>query len=228
MQPKLIAMLTYMDCTVADAEDVFDSAQTAPVQDWGLKDIGLDLRQMKNLVQSMKKASKTTYLEVVSLSEEEGLAGAQIATELGIDVVMGTVFFTSIRDYLKERHIAYYPFVGPVHGHPTVLDGSVSEIIEQARNLEAQGVDGLDLLSYRYKYEGNVAELLKQVVRATRIPIVSAGSIDSFNRISVVRDAGAWGFTIGSAFFEKRFVKDGTFVDNVNSVCEWLARQGLD
>ena len=42
-----------------------------------------------------------------------------------------------------------------------------------------------------------------QVVQATRIPIVSAGSIATFERITEVWDSGAWGFTIGSAFFEK-------------------------
>ena len=41
----------------------------------------------------MKKAGKTTYLEVVSLTEEEGLKGAKLAVEAGCDVLMGTVFF---------------------------------------------------------------------------------------------------------------------------------------
>jgi len=38
---------------------------------------------MKQLVKAMKQAGKTTFLEVVSLSEEEGLAGAKLAVEAG-------------------------------------------------------------------------------------------------------------------------------------------------
>jgi phosphoribosylformimino-5-aminoimidazole carboxamide ribonucleotide (ProFAR) isomerase len=64
--------------------------------------------------------------------------------------------------------------------------------------------------------------LLDQVVQATKIPIVSAGSIASFDRISEVWDCGAWGFTIGSAFFDGEFVPRGSFEENVLAVCNWL------
>jgi len=84
-------------------------------------------------------------------------------------------------------------------------------------------VHGLDLLAYRYN--GEAARLLKQVVEATKIPIVSAGSIASFERIYEVWQAGAWGFTIGSAFFEKKFVPDGSFEENVRAVSNWLEQQ---
>jgi phosphoribosylformimino-5-aminoimidazole carboxamide ribonucleotide (ProFAR) isomerase len=80
----------------------------------------------------------------------------------------------------------------------------------------------LDLLSYRYL--GDARSLLKEVVRATNIPIVSAGSIDSFQRIAEVWQAGAWGFTIGSALFDKKFVANGSFKENILAVCEWLEK----
>jgi len=63
------------------------------------------------------------------------------------------------------------------------------------------------------------------VVEATNIPIVSAGSIASFERINEVWDSGAWGFTIGSAFFDQKFVQDGSFEENVLVVCNWLEEQ---
>jgi putative N-acetylmannosamine-6-phosphate epimerase len=62
------------------------------------------------------------------------------------------------------------------------------------------------------------------VVKATNVPIVSAGSIDSYKRLAEVWDAGAWGFTIGSALFDKKFVPDGSFLDNTLTVCDWLAK----
>ena len=129
----------------------------------------------------------------------------------------------SIGEYLKDKPIRYYPFPGHVYGHPSILDGAINEIVAHARELETYGAHGLDLLTYRYT--GNAPSLLSQVVQCTQIPVVSAGSIASFERISEVWDTGAWGFTIGSAFFEKKFVPDGSFEENVLAVCNWLERQ---
>jgi hypothetical protein len=177
---------------------------------------------MKQLVKAMKQAGKTTFLEVVSLSEEEGLAGAKLAVEAGFDILMGTVFFDSIMAFLKDKPIKYYPFPGHVYNHPSILDGRVDQIVEHARLLESKGVQGLDLLSYRYV--GDAAALLRAVVAATNVPIVSAGSIESFKRLAEVRDSGAWGFTIGSALFDKKFVPEGSFKENILAVCEWLEK----
>jgi len=80
----------------------------------------------------------------------------------------------------------------------------------------------MDLLSYRYV--GDAAALLRAVVAATNVPIVSAGSIESYKRLAEVRDSGAWGFTIGSALFDKKFVPHGSFKENILAVCEWLEK----
>jgi hypothetical protein len=220
MKPEFILMLTHNDTTVKDALNIFRECLEAPVQHWGFKDVGLTPDEMKSVVREMKAAGKTTYLEVVSLSEEEGLRGARIAVEAGFDVLMGTVFFDSILEYLKGKPIKYYPFPGHIYGHPSILDGTIEEIVTHALFLEGQGVQGLDLLSYRFV--GDAALLLREVVRATHIPIVSAGSIESHRRLAEVWQAGSWGFTIGSALFEKKFVPDGSFLENTLAVCDWL------
>jgi hypothetical protein len=178
---------------------------------------------MQSLAGTMKDAGKTTYLEVVSLSEEDGLEGARLAVESGFDILMGTVFYPSILEYLKDKPIQYYPFPGHVHSHPSILDGTINDIVAHACELEGYGVHGLDLLTYRFN--GEAGRLLKQVVESTKIPIVSAGSIASFERIQEVWEAGAWGFTIGSAFFEKKFVPDSSFEQNLLAVSEWLREQ---
>jgi len=178
---------------------------------------------MQAVATAMKAAGKTTFLEVVSLSEEDGLRGAHLAVDSGFDILMGTVFYPSIGDYLQDKPIRYYPFPGRIHGHPSILDGAIDDIVAHACELETYGVHGLDLLTYRYT--GNAPRLLSQVVQSTRIPVVSAGSIASFERITEVRDSGAWGFTIGSAFFEKMFVPNGSFEENVLAVCNWLEQQ---
>jgi hypothetical protein len=223
-KPELIVMLTHYDQTVPDAFELFERAKDCPVQHWGFKDVGLPPEEMQKLVAAMKAAGKITFLEVVSLSEQEGLHGAHLAVDLGFDILMGTVFFPSIADYLKEKPVRYYPFPGHVHNHPSVLDGTIDDIVAHARQLEACGVQGLDLLTYRYTGD-DASHLLTRVVQSTDIPVVSAGSIDSFERINQVWASGAWGFTIGSAFFERQFVPDGTFEENVLAVCNWLKEQ---
>ena len=220
MKPEFMLMLTHNDTTVKEALNIFRECKDAPVVHWGFKDVGLPPDEMKRLVREMKAAGKTTYLEVVSLSEEEGLRGAGIAVEAGFDILMGTVFFDSILEYLKGKPIQYYPFPGHIYSHPSILDGTIEEIVAHARFLESKGVQGLDLLSYRYV--GDAALLLREVVKATNVPIVSAGSIESYKRLAEVWQAGAWGFTIGSALFDKMFVPDGSFVDNTLAVCHWL------
>ena len=223
MKPVFILMLTYNDQTVKDALQLFQECKHTPVTHWGFKDVGLPVPEMKQLVEEMKKAGKTTFLEVVSLSEEEGLAGAKLAVEAGFDILMGTVFFDSILDYLKDKPIKYFPFPGHVYSHPSILDGSMEDIVNHARFLESRGVQGMDLLSYRYV--GDAPALLRQVVAATKVPIVSAGSIDSYRRLEEVSETGAWGFTIGSALFDRKFVPDGSFQENILAVCDWLEKR---
>jgi hypothetical protein len=220
MKPEFILMLTYNDQTVKNALELFGECKDTPVTHWGFKDVGLPPAEMKRLVAEMKNAGKTTYLEVVSLSEAEGLAGAKLAVEAGFDVLMGTVFYDSILAFLKGKPIKYYPFPGHVYSHPSILDGSIEEIVKHARFLEGRGVQGMDLLSYRYV--GDAPELLRQVVKATKVPIVSAGSIESYKRLAEVWDARTWGFTIGSALFDQKFVAKGSFKDNILAVTDWL------
>jgi len=222
-KPELIVMLTYQDETVPDALELFNRSKDYPVTHWGFKDVGLPPKEMQAVATAMKASGKTTFLEVVSLSEEDGLRGARLAVDSGFDILMGTVFYPSIGDYLKDKPIQYYPFPGHVHGHPSILDGTIADIVAHACELESYGVHGLDLLTYRFT--GNAPRLLSQVVQATRVPVVSAGSIASFERITEVWDSGAWGFTIGSAFFEKMFVPDGSFEQNLLAVCDWLEKQ---
>ena len=135
MKPELIVILTHQDRTVLDAAGLFEDSKDLPVSHWGFKDVGLPPKDMSSLVRAMREADKTTYLEVVSLSEEEGLAGAKLAVEAGFDILMGTCYFDSINDYLRNKPIAYYPFAGRVRGHPSVLEGTIEEIADHASAL---------------------------------------------------------------------------------------------
>ena len=215
-------MLTYNDETVGNAMDVFTQCSDLSCHHWGFKDVGLGSAEMHSLVDAIKQAGKSAFLEVVSLTEEECMAGAKLAVEFGFDYLMGTVFFPSVFDFVKSNPIKYLPFCGKIHGHPSVLSGEIEETVGEAVVLEQLGVDGFDLLAYRYV--GDALKLATALVKRVEVPVVIAGSIDSFERLDAMKELGPWAFTIGSAFFDRRFVENGSFRDQLACVLEYLAK----
>lgn len=222
MKPKLITMLTYNDETVKNAFEVFAQCADLPCELWGFKDVGLPKDQMKALVRHMKSSGKTTFLEVVSLSEQECMDGARLAVECGFDYLMGTVFYDSVFGFMKGQPIKFFPFCGKVHGHPSILDGTVQEIVADGRRMAALGVDGFDLLAYRYT--GDAEAMTAEFLRQVKVPLVMAGSIDGFSRLDAVKGLNPWAFTIGSAFFDKKFVPGGSFREQMAAVLDYLGR----
>lgn len=218
MTPELIVMLTHNDKTVVNAKEVFEQCIDSPVKNWGFKEVGIPLEEMKSLCKIMKDAGKTTFLEVVEYSEEECLKGAKMAVECGFDVLMGTMFFDSINDYTKENGIKYMPFIGKIENRPSVLKGTIEETIAEGKALKEKGVYGIDLLGYRYV--GDAVELNKRAVAEIDLPLCLAGSISSYQRLDEVKDANPWTYTIGSAFFNNKF--DGTFAEQIAKVVEYM------
>ncbi len=221
MALNLITMLTNNDVTVENAKEVFLSCADLNCTFWGFKDVGLPPAQMKDLVHTMKEKGKTTFLEVVSLQESESQNAAVLAVECGFDYLMGTVYSSKVHELLRGAKIKYQPFCGSVHGHPTILEGSSQDILHDAKRLEALNVSGVDLLAYRNAVQPE--ETARLLVRELSIPIVIAGSIDSFQRIDRMKEIRPWAFTIGGAFFAKRFVPRGSFRDQLQSVISYLA-----
>jgi len=216
---NLIVMLTHNDQTVKDAIDVFDTCKDLKVQHWGFKNIGLPVPQMKTLVNNMKAAGKTTYLEVVTYTEQECLDAAKLAIDCGFDCLMGTLYFPSVGELVKNK-IKYFPFCGKVWNNPSILGGTIDEIIADANRLKELGADGIDILAYRFT--GDAVELIKQFTSKVDLPTVIAGSINDFGRIDFMKDVNPFGFTMGSALFNKDFSKEGSFRDNLKIVADYL------
>ena len=148
--PELIVMLTHNDRTVENAREIFEQCKNTKSKFWGFKEEPLPLDEMKKLFTRMKEFGKTTFLEVVAYSEREGLDGAKIAAACHCDFLMGTKFFDSINAFCKENGIRYMPFVGKITGRPSILEGTLDEMLDEARYCLSKGVYGLDLLGYRY------------------------------------------------------------------------------
>ena len=216
--PKLIVMLTHNDRTVEQAYEIFEKCRNSKADYWGFKEEGLPLEEMKRLYSYMKKCGKTTVLEVVAYTEQECMQGAKMAIECGCDILMGTLFFDSVNDYCKKHKLKYMPFVGKVINRPSVLEGTIEEMIMEASEYLKKGVYGFDLLGYRYKEDAE--ELIYNFVSQVDAPVCIAGSINSYSRLDVVEESGAWAFTIGGAFFENCF--EGSFNEQINKVCEYI------
>ena len=74
---NLIVMLTNNDKTVDNAYEIFEKCKDSKAKCWGFKEEPLPLEEMKKLYTYMKKCGKTTFLEVVAYTEEEGTKRCQ-------------------------------------------------------------------------------------------------------------------------------------------------------
>ncbi|UWR15561.1 cupin domain-containing protein [Sulfitobacter sp. M368] len=213
---RFIFMLTRNDRTVEDAAAHLATALALGVRHVGFKDVGLPVAALKELNKTIKAKGATSYLEVVSLDQDSEVRSARAAVEIGVDVLLGGTRVDEVLPVLAGRSIAYYPFPGRIEGHPSVLQGSIEEIAKSAAELASRdGVDGLDLLAYRSKTD--VPELIRAVCEAAGKPVIAAGSIADPSRIADVKNAGAAGFTVGTAAL------DGLYPAEANDLATQLS-----
>jgi hypothetical protein len=199
---NFVFMLTHHDSTVPDAVDYVDQLASSGLHYLGFKDVGATPQRQKEINEAAHAAGFTTMLEVVSVSREAEVASVEAAIAAGVDWVLGGTNPDAVVPLLRGTAIRYCPFPGRVVGHPSVLEGTVDEIAASAAALTGNpGVYGVDLLAYRHA-GADIAELTKAVVAASAGPVIAAGSVTSAAQIRTLAEAGAWGFTIGSAIFD--------------------------
>jgi len=194
---EFIFMLTRDDQTLADARAVYASIAESGVRHVGCKDVGLPRAELQALMEDIHGHGHATHLEVVSETEEATLASARAAAEIGPDFLIGGTLIEPVQEIIAGTGIRFFPYVGQIVGHPCLLRGSIESIAEDARRAEELGVDGINLLAYRY--DGDVDALVEAVVDATTLPVIAAGSVDSPARIQALAERGVWAFTIGTA-----------------------------
>ncbi|MBL8690307.1 MAG: hypothetical protein JNL04_14465 [Rhodospirillaceae bacterium] len=200
---NFIFMLTVGDRTIPDCLAVAETLRPLGLRHIGFKDIGVPFETLESLHACLKSLGATTYLEVVSTSSETAVASARAAAKLGVDKLLGGADAAPI---LKAAPgVACYPFAGRPEGHPTRLGGTPDSVAEDCRRLEAMGAKGVDLLAYRAT-EADPIALARAARKALKGELIVAGSIDSPERIKAVRDAGADGFTIGTAAINGTFL----------------------
>ena len=147
---RFIFMLTRDDKTVEEAEQHLKIALAAGVHHIGFKDVGLPFERLKKLNAAINAGGATSYLEVVSLDKESEISSAKAAVEIGVDILLGGTNVDAVLPILAGTNIQYFPFPGEIKGHPSVLVGTIDEVVNSAVGLaERKGVHGLDLLAYR-------------------------------------------------------------------------------
>jgi hypothetical protein len=201
---EFIFMLTRDDQTVPDARKTYETVLDTGVTHVGCKDVGLPRDELRALMDDIRAAGHTSYLEVVSETEEATLASARVAAEVGPDYLIGGTLIEPVQEIIAGSGIRFFPYVGRIVGHPCLLRGSVEDIADDVRRAEALGVDGVNLLAYRY--DGAVDSLVETVVSASALPVIAAGSVDSAERIRALADRGVWAFTIGTAALDAALV----------------------
>lgn len=208
---EFIFMLTRNDQTVPDALEVYDTLRDSDLRYVGFKDIGLPPATLRRLSDAIRADGREVFLEVVSEKPEDELRSVEAALDIGVDWLLGGTHPDEALRILDRvgppgtpGRPRYCPFPGRVVDHPSILEGSLEDICASARSLTARdGVDGLDLLAYRWT-GGDVPALTRAVVEASAGPVIAAGSVDSAERIQALADAGAWAYTIGGAIFDAR------------------------
>jgi hypothetical protein len=201
---EFIFMLTRDDRTIAEARAVYAVVADSGIRHVGCKDVGLAREELEALLSDIRASGHTSYLEVVSETDEATLQSARVAAEIRPDCLIGGTLIEPVQEIISGTGIRFFPYVGDVIGHPCLLRGTIDEIAGAAGRAEELGVDGINLLAYRY--DGDVDALVQAVVEAVSIPVIAAGSVDSLERIQALADRGVWGFTIGTAALDGKLV----------------------
>ena len=216
-------MLTHHDVTIPNALEVFDEVKDTGLKCIGCKDIGLDVEQYKKLFAGFRKYGMQSFLEVVTYSEQEHFRGLELASKIGADNLIGGMprYTKKTMDHLKQSKtkLGFYPYIGKITEHPCILGGSVDQIIKDGQEAEKYGINGINLLLYRYTED---QKRLLEETKKLKVPLIVAGNVVNFDQIKELKQHGIWAFTIGGAILEKRFVKDGSNREQILAVLKSL------
>ena len=221
----LIYMLTKDDVTIPNALEVVDEIMDTGLRYIGFKDPqegGLPVDKYKPLMKKLRETNMEIMIEVVSESEELNRRSAKLAVDLGVDYLIGGTFIDSSMEAIKGTDIGFFPYIGDIVGHPCVLEGSIEAMVEEGKMVKTKGIAGINLLAYRREPVSEVPLLIQEVQKAVGLPLIIAGSINSFERIKKMKELDVWTFTIGGAIQDGIFVPGGTIKENINAVLDVL------
>src|SRR3954452_10403717 len=167
---EFIFMLTRDDVTLSDAREVYAPIAQTGVRHVGCKDVGLPTDELRALMDDIRSHGHETWIEVVSETEEATPASPRAPAEIRPAHLIAGTLIEPVQEILEGTGTKFWPYVGQIVGHPCLLRGTVEEIVEDTKRAAALGVDGINLLAYRY--DGDVEALVRAVVGATDLPVI--------------------------------------------------------
>jgi hypothetical protein len=201
-----VFMLTRNDATVENALDLVEIARPLGLRHIGFKDVGAEASMLRRVTVAIREAGASPWMEVVSTTREAELRSIALARDLSVDLLMGGVHVEDGLRILEGSATRYLPFAGKPSGHPTRLGGSAPEVEAQCRGFATKGCAGVDILAYRAT-EAEPLDLIAACRRglSEKGAVVVAGSVNSAERVSAIRVAGADAFTIGTAAIDASY-----------------------
>lgn len=213
-------MLTIDDKTIVNAIEVFEEIKDTGVKNFGFKDIGLPFEKLKVLAKNIKECGHKIFFEIVSATEEETITSVNRAIELNVDYIIGGKYVDIVQKEIEGHKVEYFPYAGEIVGHPCLLEGSINEIVSETQKYIEKGVGGINILAYRYNQ--NPEELISALRKNITKPIIIAGSVNSEQRVNFLKSNQIDFFTVGTAIFEKDFVKDGSYSQQIEKLLSFL------
>ena len=126
-------MLTRDDRTIDDAREVYESvARHRRSATSAARTSGLPRDELAALMDDIRANGHTSYLEVVSETEEATLQSARVAAEIGPDYLIGGTLIEPVQEIIAGTGIRFFPYVGQIIGHPCLLRGTIEEIAQDA------------------------------------------------------------------------------------------------
>jgi hypothetical protein len=222
---RFVFMLTKEDATIPEAAEVCRAIAPLDIGVVGFKDVGLPHSALAEVVAILRDQGRDVAMEVVSVTRDEELRAIEAGLELGVDLLLGGTHVEDALEAIDGADVRYCPFPGRVVGHPSVLEGTPDSIVASAGELASTaGVWGLDLLAYRFA--GDADALMRDAIASVDVPVIVAGSVADAGRIAAIAAAGAWGFTVGSAVFDGRFVPGAPLEAQLRAVIEAAQPKG--
>jgi hypothetical protein len=224
-----VFMLTRNDATVANALDLIEVVRPLGLRHIGFKDVGAEASMLQSLTAAIREAGASPWMEVVSTTREAELRSIALARGLGVDRLMGGVHVEEGLRILAGSAICYLPFAGRPSGHPTRLGGTAAEVEADCRSFAQKGCAGVDILAYRAA-EAEPLDLIAACRRglSEQGVVVVAGSVNSAERVSAIRAAGADAFTIGTAAIEASYAPGaGALAAQLRAVLEDCRATGV-
>ena len=205
---EFIFMLTRNDTTLADAREVYASIADTGVRHVGCKDVGLPREELRELMADIRGHGHVSYLEVVAETEQDTLQSARVAADVRPDYLIGGTLIEPVQQIIEGTRHPLLPVRRRDRRATRACCAAPSiAIAEDARRAEAAGVDGINLLAYRY--DGDVPALVRARLRGDVAAASSPRARSTPWPASASSTTSACGrFTIGTAALDGKLEGD--------------------